>query len=424
MSTDSHRRLLQGAALTIFLDSLALASSGQQPWTGVLEEHPAIQYASRSTTDRVAKLSESLGHNARSFERDARTGHLMSVLDALGIAVESQLLVFSKTGVQRAYTSPQNPRALYFNESVAVGYVPGAPLIEIAALDPQQAVVFYTVDQMAAAPAFVRRTSCLSCHVSATTLDVPGMIVRSNIVAEDGTPMPRFGSNDVNHQTPHPDRWGGWYVTSEGAPPPYAQRAHGGNITFSGRGDTSNQVFVDWLTSAPETRGYPSSNSDIVALLVFDHQMRAINLMSRLNWEARVAASEGRSAASDSILRRLATELADYLLFAGEAPAPVALTPRPGFADRLERTTPRDRQGRSLGQLLLTNRLFRYPCSYMVYSEAFDGLPTAVKTAVYARMIDTLSGRDATGAPLRVSADDRRAILEILKDTKPDFPAR
>jgi hypothetical protein len=134
-----------------------------------------------------------------------------------------------------------------------------------------------------------------------------------------------------------------------------------------------------------------------------------------------VAASEGRDPATDNV-RRLAIELADYLLFAGEAPAPVPLTPRPGFAARLERTTPKDRQGRSFGQLLLTTRLFRYPCSYMVYSEAFDGLPAAVKTVVYSRMIDTLSGSDAAAPRLRLSAEDRRAILEILKDTKPDFP--
>jgi hypothetical protein len=420
MSSDWRPRLRGAAALAVGLGSLALASS-QTPWVGVLQEHPAIQYASRPTSDRVAKLNQSLAQHERSFQRDPRTGHLMSVLDALGIPVESQLLVFSKTGVQSAYTSPRNPRALFFNESVVVGYVPGAPLIEIASLDPQQAVIFYTVDQAAAAPAFVRGRSCLSCHVSASTLDVPGLIARSNIVADDGTLLPRLGSNDVNHQTPHPDRWGGWYVTSEGAPPPYSQRAHGGNITFSPRGDTSNQVFTDWLTSSPETRGYPSANSDIVSLLVFDHQARAINLMSRLNWEARVAAGEGREAAPDNV-RRLAIELADYLLFAGEAPASVPLTPRPGFAARLERTTPKDRQGRSFGQLLLTTRLFRYPCSYMVYSEAFDGLPAAVKTAVYSRMIDALSSNDVTIPRLRLSGDDRRSILEILRDTKPDFP--
>jgi len=420
-----NRLRFGGAALIAAIVNVALASGRQQtPWLGVLEEHPAIQYAARATTDRVARLIQSSGQTDRPRPRDAQTGHLLSVLDVLGVPVESQLLVFSKTGVQRGYTSPHNPRTLYFNESVAVGYVPGAPLIEVAAHDPQQAVVFYTVDQNAPAPVFVRRTSCLSCHVSASTLDVPGMIVRSHTVGEDGNVLPRTGSNEVSHQTSHPDRWGGWYVTSEGAPPPYSQRAHGGNITFSVRGDTSNQVFVEWLASSPETRGYPSTNSDIVALLVFDHQVRAINLMSRLNWEARVAANEGRSVASDATLQRLATELADYLLFAGEAPAPVPLTPRPGFADRLERTTPRDRQGRSLGQLLLTTRLFRYPCSYMVYSEAFEGLPAAVKAEVYDRMIATLTAHEAAVPHVRLSAEDRRAILEILKDTKPDFPAR
>jgi hypothetical protein len=143
---------LTAVVVTAAIVDVVLASGRQQaPWVGVLEEHPAIQYASRPLTDPVAKLNQSLAQSGRSFQRDERTGHLMAVLNALGVPVESQLLVFSKTGVQRAYTSPHNPRALYFNESVAVGYVPGAPLIEIASLDPQQAVIFYTVDQSAPA---------------------------------------------------------------------------------------------------------------------------------------------------------------------------------------------------------------------------------------------------------------------------------
>jgi hypothetical protein len=426
MSATWSRRLLpSGALLSMAIANIALTSGQrQEPWAGVLDEHPGIQYATRPTTDRVAKLNQALTQSGRLLQRDARTGYLLPVLEALGVPVESQLLVFSKTGVQRAYTSPQNPRALFFNESVVVGYVPGAPVIELAVHDPQQAVVFYTIDQAAAAPAFVRRTSCLTCHVSASTLNVPGMIVRSNTVGDDGNVMPQVGSNDVNHQTPHPDRWGGWFVTSEGAAAPYAQRAHSGNITFSGRGNTSNQVFVDWLNSSPETRGYLSSSSDIVSLLVFDHQMRAINLLTRLNWESRVASSEGHARVPDGTLRRLANELADYLLFVSEAPASVPLTPRGGFAERLESNTPKDRHGRSFGELSLLNRLLRYPCSYMVYSEAFDALSPAVKEAVYRRMLDVLSGNDPPGARARLSADDRRAILEILRDTKGDFPGR
>jgi hypothetical protein len=251
------------------------------------------------------------------------------------------------------------------------------------------------------------------------------MIVRSHAVGDDGNVMPQVGRNDVDHETPHPERWGGWFVTLAAGAAPYSQRAHAGNITYANGGMTSNEVFVSWRNSSPETRGYLSSSSDIVALLVFDHQMRAINLLTRLNWESRVLAENGHDASvSGGALRRLAGELADYLLFVREAPPSVPLTPRPGFAEHLASTTPTDRHGRSFGQLDLVNRLLRYPCSFMVYAEAFDGLRPAAKQAVYRRMIQILSGSDSHAESARLSADDRRAVLEILRETKPDFPGR
>lgn len=361
--------------------------------------------------DRVARLNQALAQHERSLTRDPRTGYLVSVLDALGVAPESQLLVFSKTGVQRAYTGPHTPRALYFDQSVAIAYVPGAPLLEVAADDPQQGIVFYTLDQAAAAPSFTRQTSCLSCHVSPGTLGVPGLIARSHVVGDDGNVRPQTEAHDVNHQTRHPDRWGGWYVTSEGAPPPYQQLAHLGNVTFSGKGNTSNQVFVDWLNSAPETRGYLSDASDIAGLLLFDHQVYAINLMTKLNADARAGSAD---------VPRLATELADYLLFKGEAGPLSPLTPRSGFAANLASKVPKDRQGRSFAQLDMDARLLRYPCSYMIYSDAFEGLPAAVKQMVYRRMLDRLTIDEPQATRARL--DDRRAILEILRDTRPGFP--
>src|SRR5579864_2487801 len=396
--------LVTAAALAALVAATARTSArGQPASTGLLEDHPAIDYLGRPPTDRVAALNRSLAAGEQSFSRDPQTGYLVSVLRALDVAEQSQLLVFSKTGVQRFYTSPRTPRALYFNSSVVVGYVPGAPFIEIASHDPQQGVVFYTLDQHADRPALVRATSCLGCHVSATTLYVPGVIVRSHIVSDTGDVMPQEGSYDVDHRTPHPDRWGGWYVTSD-APVPYSQRAHGGNITYSAGGVTSNQVFIDWLNSSPETRGYLSPLSDIASLLVFDHQMHAMNLLTRLNWESRTGAS-----ADD--LQRLTNERAEYLLFVGEAPPAVPLIARPGFAEQLKQRTPADRQGRSLATLDLDRRLFRYPCSFMVYSAAFDGLAPSIKGAIYRRMQATLAA----------SADGRTA-LEILQATKPDFP--
>ena len=418
-------RLLVSAAACGMAIAASVLASGQkpEPMPGVLHENPAIRYISQPTTDRVATLIESLAQSGRSLQRDPKTGYLRPVLAALGVPEESQLLVFSKTGVQSAYTNPQNPRALYFNESVAVGYIAGAPLLELAAHDPQQGVNFYVVDQSAATPVFRRATMCLSCHVSSSTLDVPGFLSRSSTVGDDGSVMPQLSAtSDVDHTTPHPERWGGYYVTSEMVSG-YTTLAHLGNITFSPRGSTSNQVFVDWMNSAPETRGYLSAASDNVALLVFDHQMRAANLLTRVNWEARVAANGGRAIATDSTVRGLVDQLADYLLFVGEAPLPFPLTPRAGFAARFQSTIPKDRKGRSFGQLNVETRLLQYPCSYMIYSDAFDGLTPDVKTAVYGRMLEILSGRDTRAAYTRLKTDDRLAILEILRDTKPDFPA-
>jgi hypothetical protein len=396
------------AVAVAFACTLAAAMAG-------LEE-PSTTPEPGAARDRVAQLTSTLA--ASPLGRDAQTGVLRPLLAALNLPLESQLLVFSRTGVQHVYTGPHTPRALYFDESVVVGYVPGAPTIEIAAHDPVEGLAFYTLDQTTTAPVPKRQRSCLTCHESASTGDVPGLIVRSHTVGDDGTVLPQPTgatppSHDVNQQTSHSERWGGWLVTSEDGAAPYAQRAHQGNITFTPDGNTSSQVFVDWMASAPETRGYPSSASDVVSLLAFDHQMPAINLMTRLNFLWRRASVEGRASVDDRPdVRSLVDELADYLLFAHEAPLPVALTPRAGFALALEHRLPHDAKGRSLARFDGVNRLMRYSCSYMVYSEAFGALPAPVRQAVYKRLFDSLSAPPTA---------DRRATIEILQATIPEF---
>jgi hypothetical protein len=425
-------RLLVGCAAMLALAVAGAARPGGQspsPFVGTLDEHPAIQYETRATTERVSRLKQALAQGSRHLQYDARTGYLLPVLKALDVPVESQLLVFSKTGLQREHTSPRNPRALYFNDSVVVGYIPGAPSLELAAHDPQQGVVFYTLDQSAAtAPAFTRRTTCLACHISVVTLEVPGFIDRSNIVGVDGHVMPRLGSHTVNHQTPHTERWGGWFVTGHASMPPYGPLGHLGNMTVtphptSGPAIFSNHVLIEWLNRAPDTDKYLASDSDLAALMTFDHQMHALNLLTRLNWEARVAAAGGRPVGTDAALAARVRELVDYLLFVGEAPMAFEVTARPGFGEALAARVPKDRRGRSLAQLDLTTRLLRYPCSYLIYGEAFGGLPPALKEAVYQRMFTVLSGKDRDPKYAHLSSEDRRAIVEILRETKADLPA-
>jgi hypothetical protein len=376
-------------------------------------------------TDRVAALNQLLAQGGRTLARDERTGYLRAVLQALDVSEESQLLVFSKTGAQRAHTSPKNPRALYFNQSVAVGYVPGAPSLEIAAHDPQQGLVFYTLDQAAGGvPAFTRQTGCLACHVTPETLGVPGAIARSHMVDRDGNVVPGEPVTTVDQSTIHTARWGGWYVTGKIFGPPYQPLGHRGNLTAmphptKGPVIVSDHVSIEWRNSAPETRGYLSGESDLAALLVFDHQVRAMNLLTRLNREARVPGAD----VSQGPLRDRVRELADYLLFVDEAALAVTTDPRPGFAAHLAASVPADSRGRSLGELDLERRVFRYPCSYMVYSDAFTALPTAVKDAVYHRLFDALSGRVAGTRHAPVPAADRLAAAEILRSTKTDLPA-
>jgi hypothetical protein len=427
------RVALFGAALTLAITIAARGGTGQtlgaQKFDGVLDEHPAIQYATRPTMDRVARVNRSLADGRAPLLAEPRSRYLRAVLDALEVPVETQLLIFSKTGVQRDEIGPRNPRAIFFDDEVAIGFVRGARYLEIAAHDPQQGVVFYVLDQDApAAPAFFRRTTCLACHVSANTMEVPGLIARSNFMTAHGDVMPQLGSFEVTHRTPLAERWGGWFVTGDYEAPPYAGFGHMGNSTtslnpVSGRVTTSNEVFIEWLNSVPETRGYPSAESDIAALMMFDHQRHAINLMTRLNWETRVATAGGFLDFARDPLRALVHELADYLLFVGEVAPPGKVTPRDGLATRFVDRGPRDRRGRSLRELDLETRLLRYPCSYMVYAAAFDGLPAGARTAVYERMATILSGRDRSPRYAHLTADLRRTIVEILRDTKTDLPA-
>lgn len=428
-----HRTAAACSAVVLGLAMAAQSeTSAQSPQTatsfaGILDEHPVIQYASRPTTDRVARLQHDIAEGRAVLDHQATVGYLRSMLRALGVAPESQVLVFSKTGVQRSDTGPANPRAIYFSDSVVVGYIPGARFLEMAAHDSQQGVVFYTLDQtVATAPVIARRTNCLTCHVSGSTLEVPGMITRSMFATRDGEVLPQLGSFIVDHRTPLSQRWGGFYVTGKYVAPAYAGVGHMGNVTTaihptSGPAGTSNEVMIRWLNSDHAARGYPSNESNIATLMVFDHQMHAMNLITRLNWESRVAASNGALDVETGPLRDLVNELTDYFLFVDEVPPPPQLTPPAGFVDRFTSMGPRDRHGRSLRQLDLEHRLLRYPCSYMIYTEAFEALPTVTKTAIYRRMWAILSGRDTSQRYAHLSALDRRAVIEILRQTKTDL---
>jgi hypothetical protein len=409
-----------------FIAVLAASAAGQlseRPLPNPLA-HPAIGYYTRPTHDPVADLAHRIDEGKASLSFDDTTGYLTSVLDALQVPVESQMLVMSKTGVQGLHTDPSNPRAIYFTDTVTVGYIRGAPLLELAVHDPEQGVQFYALEQKPqATPLFDRRRGCLTCHQVYSTLHVPGMLARSVFMTPAGLALSGSGSYDPDDRTPFRQRWGGWYVTGT-----HGSMRHMGNAMFTSIEDRESAISDRTLNRTSleglfDGRGYPSAHSDIVALMVFQHQARMTNLITRVGWEARVAAHEGPADFAAGPLRDAVHELVDDLLFVDEAPLTATVKGTTRFAEMFAVQGPIDTHGRSLRQLDLERRLLRYPCSYMIYSAAFRALPEAVRAAVYGRMLEILSGRDTSPRYARLSEADRRAVVDIIGETLADVPA-
>jgi hypothetical protein len=405
-----------------------IASPAQIPDTSAdLVREPAIAYFTAPVSDPVAELNRKLQSGAVRLTFDDARGYLPSVLQALRVPEASQVVVFSKTSVQASRINPANPRAIYFDDAVSVGYIHNADYLEFAAQDPRQGVIFYTLDQRRPAaadtpPVIERRDFCLQCHNGNATNDVPGMVVRSIVTMPSGQTAPRFGNYVSDHRSPFDERWAGWYVT--GAP---GSMSHLGNAVLTDREHpeglvTRETLDVASLTGKFDTSAYLSPYSEVAALLTFNHQMRVMNLVTRVGWEARLAAARS-PADRASLFGGMASELVDYLLFVDEAPMPGPVKGASAFAEAFAARGPADHQGRSLRQLDLERRLLRYPCSYMIYSAAFDALLNEAKDAVYRRLWQILSGKETAPRYARLSSADRQAIVEILRETKSDLPA-
>ena len=320
---------------------------------------------------------------------------LAGLLEALHIPIDSQMLVFSKTSFQAPVIGPRNPRAIYFNDEVAVGWVRGGNETEVAALDPRQGVVFYTLHE--GGHFKLHGEECLHCHYGPATSGVAGLYVGSVFPNARGFPS-RDAAIITDHRTPFADRWGGWYV----------------NALHGEQKDRANAVALDpaeprvltgernlaSLVTKFDAAGYLSPVSDIVALMTFEHQTQMINLITRIHWAARAGA------VPDAELDALAR----YMTFADEVPLPEPIEGVSTFTRTFPARGPRDRRGRALRDFDLPKRLFRYPLSYMVYSPAFDALPAALRERIWKRAFALMR------------AEDREAVAEILRDTKPGVP--
>ncbi|HIE96525.1 MAG TPA: hypothetical protein EYG03_01970 [Planctomycetes bacterium] len=395
-----------------------------------------INYSTTPAQDPIAKLQQQIDDGTAELDYDKETGYLKSVLQHLNVNPSSQVLISSKTSFQLRKISPQRPRAVYFGDESYVGWVQGGDVVELMATDPVQGQIFYALSQeRSEQPHFIRdRGQCTVCHASSRTQGVPGGLVRSVYLDRNGQPHFGAGTFTVDHSSPFKDRWGGWYVTGT-----HGSLRHMGNVMSQDRAnpediDREAGANVTDLSEFVATGPYLTPHSDIVALMVLEHQTQMQNYITRASYEARSAAhydgvmssALARPAGyiSATTTRRIASagdKLLRYMLFADEFQLTSPVQGTSGFATDFQSPGVRDSQGRSLRDFDLQTRLFKYPCSYLIYSPAFDRLPKPVKQYVSERLQEVLLGNDDSDDFVHLTIDDRKSILEILTETKPEL---
>ncbi len=400
-------------------------------------ERQPISYSDTQPDNRVTELIAEIESGAVRLHYSHSHGYLKSLLQHLGISVQTQMLVFSKTSHQRHRISPQAPRAVYFNDDVYLGWVQDGDVIEISVADPHLGAVFYTIDQTEdeLKPMLTRQLGrCTLCHASTHTGRIPGHIVRSVYPNNAGRPILAAGTFRTTPRSPIQQRWGGWYVTGT-----LGTQRHLGNVWVEDEAawrdiDVEAGANILDLSKRVDLSPYLSPHSDVVALMVMEHQIDMHNRFTsasiewRLHWHETQQINQDNGIPADHMsdesmarLGIIARQVVDGLLMKDETPltSPVKGTSR--FEEEFSHRDPHDELGRSLRQFDLSQRLFRYPCSYTIYSPAFDGLPKRLHEAIYQQLWEELSG-PADASRYGMDAKQRQAVLEILRATKTGLP--
>lgn len=407
----------------------------------VRDEYATIGYADEARDNPVARMQDELTSGKLHLEYRERRGYFDDLLDVLDIDPDSQMLVFSPTSLQKNLISPSRPRGLFFNDDTYLGLVQASTIVEVATIDEKLGIVFYTFDNTEGTTEYFQRAdqTCLVCHDSQGTSGsgVPMLMALSSVYRRGNVPLETFsGTGNVGDQTPLEDRWGGWYVTGR-----HGVQPHLGNLILEDRSELEmlddHRVWnVETLKGAGylDTSPYPRDTSDIVALMVLEHQITVENQISYIRFKAptvlrrrgpeqALAAPswDALPAAAQQILAPMMDELVERLVLLDAAGFASRISGSRAFIDGFTAHGPRDDEGRSLRDLDLSKRLFRYPLSYLIYSESFAAMPAYAKDYVYRGLAAYLEGETQLAGSSQYSLQDRRAALEILAATQPEI---
>ncbi|MDF1812203.1 MAG: hypothetical protein P1V20_08310 [Verrucomicrobiales bacterium] len=408
-----------GFLVLVFLQSLSSQEIDSYDYWNL--DAPEHSYWTRDLHDPFTAIKDELESGRLPLDFSSEKAFVTSLLQHLRIPVSSQTLVFSTTSLQLSLISPRSPRALYFNEEIYVGYVPGGK-IEIISMDPELGGIFYIFDipKRGRTIEIQRSQRCMNCHSDEDTRDSPGLVIKSVIPGQRGGSLDSYRRHETGHQIPFHERFGGWYVTGG-----ENLGSHHGNVigNFSKEGIVTRPVepghTFDWSI-------FPVQTSDALAHLLHEHQAGFVNRVLETHYLARGWLKQGNG----QMLSRHETDLdaqvdllVRYLLYADEAEFPAGeISGDAQFKTEFRANRLTSSDGKSLKDFDLKNRMFRFRCSYMIYSPVFRKLPPMVKDAVYQKMEKILSaGRESDKTFAYLPHDERKSIREILRQTHPDL---
>jgi hypothetical protein len=386
-------------------------------------KEPPHEYLKRTPTDRFTKLKADIETGKVRLDHTNPKTYLVSLLQTLGISRFTQTLVFSTTSLQLSRISPENPRAIYFNEDIYVGWVPGGK-IEVIGIDPQWGAITYIFEiprPKSPPPLIQRATRCMNCHASGDIGGAPGLLISSVVPGPGGGSLDAFRQGKSGHEVPFHERFGGWHVTGK-----HGITKHWGNVTGT--------LSPAGLKTIPNKAGqrfpldrYPVPTSDILAHLLFEHQVGFVNRVVSATYRTRAVLAGAVSSLGDSdaptFLDREANSLVRYLLFADEAKFPAAgVDGDPLLLRDFSKNRRQNKMGFSLKDLDLPTRVFRFRCSYMIYSDSFTGLPQELKTRVFHQLKQALSIETNSTDFAYLPNSEKRTILSILRETLLGLP--
>lgn len=395
-------------------------------------ELPPHNYYKRTAEDEMSRLIAKWKDGRHDFGAETGLPALEKLLVDLDVPVSSQVLVFSRTSLQRDLISPENPRAMYFNEDIHVAWMPGGK-IEVNSFDANTGGMFY-FEKPPKNPGervgFEQPRGCFGCHGGSATNFLPGPLARSNFTDKTGRRLRGVpGHNRIGHAIPFENRWGGYFVTNA---PPTLEHMGNGFAERAGREisipDSSRRSTAD-LSEFFDPEKLLRPDSDVLPLMLFDHQIEFHNLLLEALYRHRTLeyyTAENNGVPPTGMPEKVDKhfdKLVRYLLFADEISlAGHDFEPGPDFVAEFRRNRKEDSTGESLKDFDLDTRLFENRCSYMIHSRSFDEAPQEMKNRVYDRLWSILSSEQAPEDYRYLGDDERRRILAILRATKTDLP--